>query len=129
MPTLDRVFVKSRDDFQSVLAGAHRETSELLDRGEWWPLQSIKLQLEAMREWTAQGRDPTPEEIESIQLGVVVARELEPAPTAELESYNERLYELHGYFKEWLGDDDEDDEDDDDDEPEQLEAGEEHRDG
>jgi hypothetical protein len=132
MPTLDRIYVKSRDDFHRVLEGAHKETLELLDRGEWWPLQSIAMQLEAMKEWTAAGRDPTAEEVESIQLGVVVARELEPPPNAEIESYNERLYELYGYFKEWLGDDDEDDDEDDDDDDEvdqDVDAGEEDRDG
>ncbi len=98
---MGRSHVNDAADFARVLAEAQRMTRSLLSGGDFAPLQSVALQLDAMQAWTADGRVPSEEERASIQLGVVVFRELEPAPTPELYEYNQRLYELNGFFKEW----------------------------
>ena len=98
---MGRAYVTSRDDFAVVLEQAIAATRRMLCGGDFLPLRSIAMQLDAMAKWTAGGRTPTDEERSAIQLGVVVFRELEPAQTRELYDYNQRLYELNGFFKEW----------------------------
>lgn len=61
-------------------------------------------QLEAIRRWTDDGRDPTLDERKSIRLGALVARELEPAPDREIALLNEQLADLADYVKRWLTD-------------------------
>jgi hypothetical protein len=99
-----RKHINSRADFFRVLDEAIDMTHERLGRGLWSPLQSIGAQLEAIKKWTDGGREPTVDERKLVDIGLVVARELEPAADVEEQRYNERLYEIQGYFGEWLSD-------------------------
>jgi hypothetical protein len=68
------------------------------------PLESILYQLEMIRLWTANGRQPTRDERRSITIGLIVVRELEPAATDELYDYTELIHEISFYFKLWWDD-------------------------
>ena len=68
------------------------------------PLESILYQLEMIKVWTANGRQPTRDERRSITMARTVVRELEPAATDELYDYNELIQELSFYFKLWWDD-------------------------
>ena len=98
--------LRGRSDFQPLLATLLAKTRALLPTkvGAWPAIESIVMQLDAIRRWTDQGRDPLPDERASITIGVLVVRELEPAPDAAMAEYNEQLVELTDYFKRWLTD-------------------------
>lgn len=104
MAGIQRTYIHGRADFFAVLDETLALTRDLLSRGVWAPLASIEKQLEAMKRWTAAGREPTLEERKKVQIGLVAARELEPAETDAMYAYNQRIYELNGYFKDWLSD-------------------------
>jgi hypothetical protein len=67
-------------------------------------LEPILNQLEMIKVWTANRRQPTKQERRSITMGITVVRELEPAPTDELFHYTELIHELSFYFKLWWHD-------------------------
>jgi hypothetical protein len=98
--------LRGRADFQPLLATLLAKTRTLLPTkvGAWPAMESIVMQLDAIRRWTDHGRDPLPDERASITIGVLVVRELEPAPDAAMAEYNEQLLELSDYFKRWLTD-------------------------
>ena len=68
------------------------------------PLETILYQLEMIKVWTANGRQPTKDERRSITMGITVVRELEPAPTVELVHDTELIHELSVYFNLWWDD-------------------------
>ncbi len=98
--------LQGRADFQPLLTQLLAKTRALLPpkAGQWPAIESIVMQLDAIRRWTDNGRDPLPDERASITIGKVVVRELEPAPDASMAEYNEQLVELCDYFKRWLSD-------------------------
>jgi hypothetical protein len=65
----------------------------------YWPM--IQRQLEAIQQWTANSREPTIEERSSIQIGVLVERELEPPDNEDLADLNKRLKAVNLYFQIW----------------------------
>lgn len=97
-------YIKTRGEFYEVL-GRTREMA--VERGAGSPLpmhDSIVAQLDAMRAWTANGRTPTPEERDSIDIGLRAIREMDP-PMDDVEAeYAECLVQLAGYFEEWPDD-------------------------
>lgn len=98
--------IQGRADFQPLLDHLIQETKKLLPAkvGERPAIESIVRQLDAIRRWTANDRDPTVDERKSISLGKVVVRELEPAPDKDIAVLNEQLLELADYVKRWLTD-------------------------
>ena len=77
---IHRNFVKSRADFYKVLDDALAETKRIAGtRTDYAPIESILYQLDAMKRWTAQGRDPLLAERRSITMGQVVSREVRRA--------------------------------------------------
>ena len=68
-------------------------------------MESIVMQLDAIRRWTDNGRDPTIDERKSITIGMILVRELESAPTVEFEVLKKQLSNLADYVKRWLTDD------------------------
>ena len=97
--------IQGRADFRPLLDHVIQETRKLLPGvGEWPAIESIVMQLDAIRRWTANNRDPTLDERKSISLGKLVARELEPAPDKDIALLNEQLLDLADYVKRWLTD-------------------------
>src|ERR1700748_1403370 len=67
-------------------------------------LDPISRQLEAVRNWTLNGRKPTFDERRSISMGRTVQRELEGTPDPAWSRYQFRISELSNYFKLWRSD-------------------------
>ena len=98
--------IQGRADFQPLLDHVIQETKGLLPpkAGEWPAIESIVMQLDAIRRWTANNRDPTLSERKSISLGKLVVREFEPTPDKDIALLNEQLLDLADYVKRWLTD-------------------------
>ncbi len=105
MSIVQHRFIQTRDDFLRVLADEVDRARRLEAEVPGLPLfGSLRRQLEAIQQWTADGREPTKDERKSIQMGMLIARELNPAPTDELEDFGGRVQELEFYFKHWRSD-------------------------
>ena len=63
--------------------------------------QRILMELDAMREWTANGRTPKFEERKRIDIGLVAVRELEPPGDAAMEEFCGHLHALNYAFDFW----------------------------
>ena len=97
--------LRKRKDFFEVLDETRREAEALAQQMRGFqPMRSIADQLAAMQTMTAGGRTPTEDERDSISIGLIAVRELEPATDAQLASFTARLHELEGYFREWPAD-------------------------
>lgn len=115
MARIQHAYIRSREDFLVVLAELTRETGVLETSNPDYPLfGSLRRQLEAIAQWSANGRNPTPDERRSLNIGVVLAREFDQPPR-ELKRWAARLSELNFYVLHWRDDaswnamDDEDD--------------------
>jgi hypothetical protein len=98
-------FIKSRDDFFVTLDRAIEKTNDLLAKSPREPhLEPISLQLDAIKRWTANGREPTEDERKSTTIGVTIVREFDPAPTDEIAEWVDLVKEVEAYFEEWLDD-------------------------
>ncbi|HVK65785.1 MAG TPA: immunity protein Tsi6 family protein [Polyangium sp.] len=94
--------IDSRKEFFEVLEQTRTEAEARFQRAPRSALyESIARQLDAMQSMTASGRTPTEDERESITIGLLAARELEPAQDLDLADFIERLHELNGYFTAW----------------------------
>ncbi|MDI3284184.1 immunity protein Tsi6 family protein [Polyangium sp. 15x6] len=85
------VLARTRIEAEARFQGAPRSTT----------YESIARQLAAMQSMTANDRTPTEDERESITIGLLAVRELEPASDPDLADFIERLHELNGYFTAW----------------------------
>jgi hypothetical protein len=94
--------ISSRNDFQAALAEAIAVVGDLVRAApRFEPYQEIEMQLDAMRRWTADGREPTPDERASINIGLVIIRELDPQPDPPTYAKYELLRACHHYFRQW----------------------------
>jgi Tsi6 len=92
----------TRDDFFEVLEATLAEARQLAAKTPGFPpYQAIAEQLEAMQSFTAGGRTPTDRERDSISVGLIAVRELDPELGPEMADFIDRLHELNGYFREW----------------------------
>ena len=71
------------EEFDALLAQARAEVdrmheAEPLDRA----IQSVRLQLAAVHEWTRGGRCPAQEEKDQLNFGAIASRELDTYPVA-----------------------------------------------
>jgi hypothetical protein len=97
--------IKSRKDFFVALDEALKRTRELGSIGAPDPsMGSILRQLEAVKGWTANDRQPTLAERKSLTAGRILVREFEPAPTDEIYDWVTLVREVTGYFSDWLDD-------------------------
>ncbi|MEY4575988.1 MAG: hypothetical protein RL701_691 [Pseudomonadota bacterium] len=62
---------------------------------------NVARQLEAMRQWTANGRSPTEDEQSQIDVGLVASRELSDTGRQETEEWAQELRELDNFFQGW----------------------------
>ncbi len=106
MPLKDEFkHITSRVDFFRALDEAVRETNDRLAHEPNHPhLEAILVQLDNIKRWTADGREPTEDERYSTTIGQVLFRELESGPTDEVHRYVEHTREVEGYFQEWPDD-------------------------
>ena len=94
--------IKNRAGFFDMLASTTTEIDGLVAREpayQVWGL--LQRQLHAMRLWTTSGKDPTAEQRTRVSIGLVAARELEPAPDALMENLITRLHLLNYYWRRW----------------------------
>jgi hypothetical protein len=83
--------IKSRADFFSAMARAIDESLELLKVAPAdGVVTAILRQLETIRAWTDQGREPTQEERWKPRIGLLVMRELEWVTDPRIELRRER---------------------------------------
>ena len=97
--------INSRADFLRILEETIREVqSRIRQAANPWPYDNLERQLAAMKGWTAAGRSPSDTERESIDVGLIALRELEPAERAEDQDLITNLHELNYYFENWPDD-------------------------
>ncbi len=86
----------SAADFREMLADALAIVKELeVQSGGFAVYQSVRLQLEALTQWTENGRRPTAEEEQRITLGVIAVRELDDDSRPEVQKLSELLKSIH----------------------------------
>lgn len=97
-------YIKTRAEFFEVLARTLESARRLSASSSFWTHESIAAQLQAMTEWTAAGRTPTPEEQDRITIGLIAIREFDSQPEGDEAEFTECLIQLAGYFEEWPDD-------------------------
>jgi hypothetical protein len=99
--------ITSRHDFQLALDEALVKIGELVRHApKFQPYQEIEIQLDAMKRWTANGREPTEDERKSINIGLTIIRELDPQPDLDMYERQELFKACHHYFRQWPADGD-----------------------
>lgn len=97
--------IKSRADFFRALEKAIRESEDLLKVAPGYgPVESILRQLETIRSWTANGRQPTKEERWKPQIGLILSREFASPPTDQIAGWADLAGDVAMYFRHWLDD-------------------------
>lgn len=97
-------YIKTRSEFFEVLARTLESARRRNASSSFWVHASIAAQLQAMTEWTAAGRTPTPDEQDRITIGLIAIREFDSEPEGEEAIFIECLLQLAGYFEEWPDD-------------------------
>lgn len=94
--------LNNRKDFLRILAHAIAQIDAFAAREPAYPVwQELLQQLRAMRQWTANCSDPKPDQLQRISIGLIAARELEPAQNAEMNDLVTRLHLLSHYWRNW----------------------------
>jgi hypothetical protein len=97
--------INSRDDFFAILDRARQEVAGLLGRRPMdATLQSVQQQLEAVKQWTSNGRAPTLKERKSLDMALRVFREFEMTTDDEVRAFRPLVSGLHSYFEFWPDD-------------------------
>jgi hypothetical protein len=94
--------INSRADFQRVLAQALDTARRgLASAPNSYVTQIAARQLEAMQAWTANGRTPSADEQNRIDVSVLAGRELRDTGRSETEEWVQQLTDLDNYFQAW----------------------------
>lgn len=94
--------INSRDDFFRMLAATTAEIDGLVAREPTYPVWGLlQRQLHAMREWSANGIEPTPEQRERVWIGLAAERELEPPANEAMQDLITRLHLLNDHWRRW----------------------------
>ncbi|MGD1079193.1 MAG: hypothetical protein ABR881_12800 [Candidatus Sulfotelmatobacter sp.] len=97
--------INSRVDYDHVLREATEIVRRILARTpNNGILQHIGKELDAMRRWSENSREPSHSERSSIDLGLIAARELSGV-TGEVGDLADKLFSLNNYFEDWPTDD------------------------
>ena len=89
--------IQRKSEFLPVLDDALARIDAIVSTDPTWGIsQGIKVQLEFMRQTVADGRAPSEDEKERINIGVLAVRNLDADPL--LTTW---LCELDGAFREW----------------------------
>jgi len=93
--------INSRADFHRVLGEATGIARRLLEGSPGYEVMlRIVTELEAMKQWTEGGRQPTDDERHRIDVGLVAVRELDGAG-GEWQELAQKLFALDSYFEDW----------------------------
>jgi len=93
--------INSRTDFHRMLREALNLTEHILSASPTYVvMQVIQKQLDAMKRWTDNSRDPTESERTSIDVGLLAVRELSDGP-GEMAELADKLMVLNNYFEDW----------------------------
>jgi hypothetical protein len=93
--------ISSREAFHRVLAETTVIVQGILaQRPEDSTMQRLYEELEAMKRWSNDGREPTDGERGSIDVGLIAARELPDAKGVEADLV-QKLFALNNYFEDW----------------------------
>jgi hypothetical protein len=88
---------------QQVFTTLQRARQALAERVaadlQYWLWPVMLRQLDAMAEWTADGRIPRKDERDKISVGTLVVRELDPITNIDLYKLGQDLHELQYYFQ------------------------------
>jgi hypothetical protein len=96
--------IKKRADFFAALDKAIAQGEDLLKVAPGYgPVESIVRQLEAIRAWTAAGREPTKEERWKPQIGLILTREF-ASPPPEISDWVDLSGDVASYFRHWFDD-------------------------
>lgn len=104
MAIVKHEYIQNRADFFVLLDQVIADTARLRGGQPFAPLDSVLIQLEAIKKWTANGRNPAVDERSSLAIGQIIARELEPAANDDLYVYTQKLSEVSFYFELWWDD-------------------------
>lgn len=99
-------YIRSRAEFFQVLEQCIAVATQKNRESSFWVFDSILKQLQAIREWTANGRTPTEEERSELTMGYYAVREFDDEIDGEFGEFLEWVVQLAGYFEEWPEDDD-----------------------
>src|SRR5438105_14637985 len=101
----DHGAIDSRADFFRDLSRAREMTARfLVATPNDWALDRISRELEAIEQWTANGRTPEATERERVDIGVVALRELAESNLDGADDYCQLLYGLDAYVTDWPDD-------------------------
>jgi Tse6 toxin immunity protein Tsi6 len=93
--------INSRGDYHRVLSEALDITQRILAKQpNYAVLQRIHTELDAIKKWTENGREPSKSERKSVDVGLIAAREFENAK-GELAALVVKLDGLNNYFEAW----------------------------
>ena len=94
--------IDSRADCERVVKEARVITRRILKAQPVNPtIETIDTQLGALERWTANGREPTPTERQTIRVGLIAMRELDDVPDPQLQTLVQKLFAIDIYVKEW----------------------------
>jgi hypothetical protein len=97
--------ISSRADFFRLLDEARKMVAALLPR---WrnedSLSSVGVQLDAIKQWTANGRTPAPDERSKIGMGLRMTREFGEERDPEIQQLRQAVMSLDHYVKYWPDD-------------------------
>jgi hypothetical protein len=94
--------IDSRSAFERVLEEAHTLNRSLLEASPDNPVaRRIDVELDAMRRFALDGREPTKSERESIQVGLIAVRELDADRDDASGELARKLHVLNNYFEAW----------------------------
>jgi hypothetical protein len=92
--------IKDREEFSRMLDATLSEVEGIAARLPDYPWVALQEQLRAMKEWSAHG-DPTQEQRSVVSIGLIAVRELEPAPSPQMEDLVRRLHLLNYAWRHW----------------------------
>ncbi|UQA56372.1 hypothetical protein [Polyangium aurulentum] len=94
--------ITTRAEFLRVLDATTAEIDAFVAREPLYPVwKRIQVQLHAMKQWATSAAGPTPEQLQMVSIGLIAARELEPAPDAAIDDLVSRLHNLNYAWRRW----------------------------
>lgn len=94
-------YIRTRAEFFEVLS---RTLAGARARGEvspFWAWHSFTAQLEAIQEWTKDGRTPSEDERARVTMGRIAVREFDGEPPEGDAEFLQCIVQLAGYFDSW----------------------------
>jgi hypothetical protein len=98
-------YIKNRADFFRIVDLAIDASNDLLKVAPGdGRIMSVLRQLEMIRTWTENGREPTKEERWKPQIGLILMREFETEGDQRVTEWADLCREVEGYFNLWVDD-------------------------